>query len=239
MKQILLSILIFPLISCPGCTQSSTIKSENNKKQRVGGACEGCEAIHESPVPFEKLSSIDTLPDFHDEGPKLEISGIVFHPDGKTPARDVVLYVYHTDQTGIYPTKGNEKGWEKRHGYIRGWVKTNKNGFYKFYTLKPAAYPNRRDPAHIHISVKEPDKNEYWVDAYLFDDDPLLTASERKRQENRGGNGILKPVSQPNGVSIATRHIILGLNVPAYPNSAFSQFKSGLTRYSSSVSSAE
>ena len=111
MKQILLSILIFPLISCPGCTQSSTIKSENNKKQRVGGACEGCEAIHESPVPFEKLSSIDTLPDFHDEGPKLEISGIVFHPDGKTPARDVVLYVYHTDQTVIYPTTGNEKGW--------------------------------------------------------------------------------------------------------------------------------
>jgi len=229
MKQILLFMLSFPVISYSGCTQSSIIKSENNKQQRVGGACEGCEAIHESPVPFEKLSSVAILPDFNEAGPKLEISGIVYQHDGKTPAKDVVLYVYHTDQTGIYPTKGGEKGWEKRHGYIRGWIKTDRNGYYKFYTLRPAAYPNRHDPAHIHISIKEPDKNEYWADAYLFDDDPLLTAIERKRQENRGGNGILNPVPQSSGVSAATRDIILGLNVPGYPNPGFSKIKSGLT----------
>ncbi|HET9053772.1 MAG TPA: intradiol ring-cleavage dioxygenase, partial [Cyclobacteriaceae bacterium] len=106
------------LLSLPvyACTQTPA--------KPVGGPCEGCEAIHESPIPFDQLPRAVTLPDFNDPGPKIEISGIVYQRDGMTPARDVVLYVYHTNQKGVYPSKGNEKGWAKRHGYIRGWVKT-------------------------------------------------------------------------------------------------------------------
>lgn len=218
MKQTTLIFLI-ALISFTGCAQSSSQK--NKPAQRVGGSCEGCEAIHESPVAFEKLSHVVTLPDYNEKGPKIEVSGVVYKRDGKTPAKDVVIYVYHTDQTGHYPTKGNDpdshrESWAKRHGYIRGWVKTNDKGEYTFYTLKPAAYPGRKDPAHIHASIKEPDKNEYWIDAYLFDDDPLLTTYERSRQENRGGDGILRLRSE-NGILKAKRNIILGLHVPAYP----------------------
>ena len=109
----------------------------------VGGGCEGCEAIYESPVAFENLTWIDTLPDYFEAGPKLMISGIVYKADGKTPAANVVLYVYHTDQTGHYTQKENKTGWGKRHGYIRGWMKTNLKGEYKFYTLRPAPYPSR------------------------------------------------------------------------------------------------
>ncbi len=65
-----------------------------------------------------------------------------FAGDGKTPAAGIVMYVYHTDQKGIYPKKGGETGWAGRHGYIRGWIKTNAQGQYKFYTLVPASYPN-------------------------------------------------------------------------------------------------
>src|SRR3712207_3672531 len=72
----------------------------------VGGPCEGCEAIHETPVPFDQLNAVDTLPDFGDNGPKLEISGVVYRQDGRTPAPGVILYVYHTDQKGVYPTRG-------------------------------------------------------------------------------------------------------------------------------------
>jgi protocatechuate 3,4-dioxygenase beta subunit len=213
MKQTTLIVLI-ALISFTGCAQSSSQK--NRSTQRVGGQCEGCEAIHESPVAFGKLSHIATLPGYKEKGTKIEVSGIVYQRDSKTPAKDVVIYVYQTDQTGRYPTKGNETGWGKRHGYIRGWVKTNEKGEYTFLTLRPAAYPGRKDPAHIHASIKEPDKNEYWVDAYLFDDDPLLTTYERSRQENRGGDGILRLRSE-NGILKATRNIILGLHVPNYP----------------------
>ena len=37
-------------------------------KTNVGGSCEGCEAVFESPVPFDKLNNVDTLPDFNDRG---------------------------------------------------------------------------------------------------------------------------------------------------------------------------
>jgi len=203
-------------ITIISCAQTDSKKPISANTKHVGGRCEGCEAIFESPISFEKLSWVDTLPDFNDKGPKLEISGIVYHPDAKTPAKGVVIYVYHTDQKGIYPKKGNETGWAKRHGYIRGWAKTDKNGYYKFYTLKPAPYPGGNIPAHIHVTVKESDKNEYWIDEYLFDDDPLLTKEERQKQEKRGGNGIINLVAR-DGFLYATRNITLGENIPNYP----------------------
>lgn len=223
-------LCLFLLITCSSLTGCSQNNSNKNVKQEfkthVGGSCEGCEAIYESPVPFEQLNSVDTLPDFNDPGPKLEISGIIYERDGKTAAKDVILYVYHTDQKGIYPTKGNEKGWAKRHGYIRGWVKTDQNGFYKFYTLLPASYPNSKAPKHIHPTIKEADKNEYWIDEYLFEDDPNLQY-EKPNRPPRGGDGVVK-TEMKDGMLRATRHIILGLNVPDYPKAARTNLKSGL-----------
>lgn len=226
MKSLLLFVAI--CASLPGCSQNNAANNQPKNKIHVGGSCEGCEAIYESLTPFEQLNHLDTLPDFNDGGPKIEISGIVYHRDGKTPAKDVVIYVYHTDQTGVYPTKGNESGWGKRHGYIRGWVKTDKNGYYQFYTLRPAAYPNRPDPAHIHITIKEPDKNEYWIDEYLFADDPLLTEKNIHNNKGRGGNGIIKLLPQANGVAHGTRHLFLGLHVPDYPYAGLPKINSGL-----------
>ncbi|HYJ38898.1 MAG TPA: hypothetical protein VEV87_09790, partial [Chitinophagaceae bacterium] len=136
-------------------------------------------------------------------------------------------YIYHTDQGGNYPPGKNAKGWEERHGYIRGWVKTDQNGFYRFFTLRPASYPNSRAPQHIHVTVKEPDKNEYWIDEYVFEDDPFLTKKEKDAVRGRGGNGILKLVPG-NGLSTATRNIILGLNIPDYPRAGLPFMGSGL-----------
>ncbi len=214
MKQLLFTLLIVILVTSSGCGQSGNRSNANG--QLVGGRCEGCEAVHESPIPFEKLSWMDTLPDFNESGPKMVISGIIYKADGKTPAKDVVLYIYHTDQKGNYSTRGNEKGWGKRHGYIRGWVKTNEKGEYKFYTLRPASYPNSEAPQHIHPTIKEPDINEYWIDEFLFEDDPNLKPSERSNLQNRGGSGIIK-LRNVNGILVGERNIILGKNVPDYP----------------------
>jgi protocatechuate 3,4-dioxygenase, beta subunit len=212
MKQLLIMPFLLMIITQRACSQADN-KTNN---QKVGGGCEGCEGIFESPVPFHKLSWIDTLPDFNEPGPKMVISGIIYKADGKTPAKDVVLYIYHTDQTGHYSKKGNEKGWGLRHGYIRGWLKTNEKGEYKFYTLRPAAYPNANIPQHIHPAIKEPGINQYWIDEYVFDDDPKLTAEERSKTEKRGGSGIIK-LQQKNGMLYGERNIILGMNVPNYP----------------------
>lgn len=210
MKQLFFILLM--AISLTGCAQNTAQKN----KIRVGGNCEGCQAIYESPVAFEKLAPEITLPDFNEQGPKIEISGIVYKRDGKTPAKNIVIYIYHTDQAGRYPIKGNETGWAKRHGYIRGWMKTNDKGEYKFNTLRPAAYPQRKDPQHIHVTIKEPDKNEYYIDDYIFDDDPLLPPSERSKEGNKGSNGIIQ-LKTENGIGKAKRNIILGLNIQDYP----------------------
>lgn len=209
MKYILSLILVLSFFS--GCSQNKV-----QKDIHVGGRCEGCEAIYESPVPFAQLKTVDTLPDFNEAGPKIEISGIIYQKDGKTPAKDVVMYIYHTDQAGLYSKKVNETGWGKRHGYIRGWIKTDANGFYKFYTLIPASYPNSNNPKHIHPTIKEPGFSEYWVDDFVFDDDPLLTEKEKTKSNPVGGRGVLKPIMK-NGMLRATRNIILGLHVKDYP----------------------
>lgn len=98
-----------------GCAQPHADNSTNVKI--VGGPCEDCKAIFE--YGSKKLGSTDRLPDYQVDGPKMEVSGTIYQRDGKTPAADVILYVYHTNQRGIYPTNGDETGWGKRHGYIR------------------------------------------------------------------------------------------------------------------------
>ena len=163
-----------------------------------------------------KLNWIDTLPDFNKTGPKLEISGTLYKKDGKTPAGGVIVYIYHTDQTGNYTARDNEKGWGKRHGYSRGWVKTGPDGKYKFYTLKPAPYPGGGAPAHIHALIKEEGRKEYPVDAIVFHDDPFLTAGDLNRPNPAGGSGVVKLQKQNNGLLVAHRDIFLGQNVPGY-----------------------
>ena len=200
----------------PCCAQESTKSKKGVADIKVGARCEGCEAIYESPIPFEKLNNTDTLPGFT-LGPALLVTGTIFQRDGKTPAPGVVLYIYHTDQAGKYSTRGDEKGWGKRHGYMRGWIKTGADGRYAFYTSVPASYPNSNNPKHIHPTIKEPGKTEYWIDEFVFDDDPLLPASEKNRSKPVGGSGLLKPVMQ-NGVLVAKHDIILGLNVQNYPD---------------------
>ncbi len=212
MKTYLLAPCIFFCLS--SCAQQQTQKKITDIK--AGGSCEGCEAIYESPVSFELLNETDTLPDFNESTIKMIISGTVFKADGITPAPGIVIYIYHTDKFGNYATKGNEKGWAKRHGYNRGWIKTNEKGEYTFYTIRPASYPNSKAPQHIHPVVKEPGISEYYIDEFLFDDDPNLTLANKNNEKQRGGNGIVTLIKKIN-IFYGIRNIYLGKNIPGYP----------------------
>jgi protocatechuate 3,4-dioxygenase beta subunit len=206
MLRIILSY--FFIISISSCSKSQ----ENNIDGKLVGSCEGCEAVFE--YGNKKLSAVDTLPGFFEEGEKLYLSGTIFKNDGITPAEGVILYIYHTNQDGIYAPKKSSSGLEKRHGYMRGWIKTGKDGRYEFYTIRPASYPNSNAPAHIHPVILEPDGKYYWISEYLFADDPNL--NKNQAEENpRGGNGVLTVNRQGNTLK-AERNIILGRNVPGY-----------------------
>lgn len=221
-------LIIFLLFLFTACSENRiAAQSGRNGDKKVGGSCEGCEAIYESTKRFPELSHTDTLEDYIPGKELLELSGRVYKIDGKTPAPGVVLYIYHTDHTGVYPVRGNEKDWGRRHGYLRGWIKTNANGEYKFFTAKPGAYPGRRDPAHIHCIVKEPSLNEYYIGDFLFDDDPLVTAEEKNSTNRPGGNGVVK-LRRSGDRMIMERNIILGKNVLNYPTSVIPGRESGL-----------
>lgn len=207
MKKVFLILLVLGFNACNN--------AQNEFSPRlVGGPCEGCEAVFE--FGDEVLTPVDTLPDFNDEGTKLKLTGTIYLNDGITPATDVILYFYHTNQSGIYPKKGNETGWANRHGYIRGWIKTGADGTYTLYTLRPGIYPSRAAPAHIHVTILEPDGKYYWIVDYFFDDDPLITDTDRFRDSPRGGNNGILYLQQDGNLWIGERDIILGKNVPGY-----------------------
>jgi protocatechuate 3,4-dioxygenase, beta subunit len=202
------------LLSITTYAQPSGKAYERDKK--VGSPCECCEAIYEQAPDLNFLNETDTLPDFEEAGPKMLVYGTIYKKDGTTPAAGIVLYIYHTDQTGRYTSTADQTGCAKRHGRLRGWVKTNSKGEYRFYSLTPAAYPNAKIPAHIHPVIKEPGLSEYYIDEYLFDGDPFLTTEEKNGAENRGGNGIIKLSKDADGMLLCKRDIVLGKNIPGY-----------------------
>lgn len=169
--------------------------------------CEGCEAIHEHS--FDDLTWSATIPDGDEPGEPLILTGTVYEPDGTTPAGDVIVYAYHTNAEGIYPTRGDETAWARRHGYLRGWIKTDEAGRYRFSTIKPGSYPSRNAPAHVHMTVKEPNTREYWIDDVMFDDDPLVNDAVRRGMRGRGGPGIVTLTRSKDGAFLAERDIIL------------------------------
>ena len=201
-------LLTVSILSCKG-------QANSNIEKHVGGPCEDCEAVFDFKLLNPEPKATDTLPGFENNEPKIKITGTVFQKDGKTPAENIVLYIYHTNSNGIYKPSNNPIGYEKKHGQYREWLKTGKDGKFAFYTFIPAPYPAGNEPGHIHIYVKEPNTIPYYLDSYLFENDPKLTPEERQSQKNRGGSGIVT-IEKNNGIWTANRNLVLGLNVPDY-----------------------
>ena len=208
------------------CSGQINEKASNEKPPPIGGGCDGCELMYIG-MP-EQLHAVDTSPGWNEKGQKLVVTGTVFQLDGKTPAPGIIIYYWQTDHNGYYtPVPGMDQR-VKPHGHIRGWVKTGESGEYTIRTIRPAPYPDDVLPAHIHLSVKEPDiANEYYTDEINFDDDPLLIPHFKKYpQENRGGSGIVR-ILLKDRLQIAAHDIILGLNIPGYPKKITAATRSG------------
>lgn len=206
-----LSLIFISILFFTSCTHSQT---NDNFQKKLIGSCEGCEAVFE--YGDQELKNNITLPGFNDGELKIKISGTIYRPDGATPAEDVILYIYHTDKDGIYANKYHKKNWERRHGYLRGWIKTGADGRYTFNTIKPGIYPNRAAPAHIHATILEPAGKYYWIEDYYFSGDTLLTERELNPAAPRGGtNGVLELKKEGN-LWVAEKNIILGKHVNGY-----------------------
>ena len=152
-----------------------------------------------------QLNNTDSIPDFESKSNKLKITGTIYLSDGKTPAKDVILYIEQPDENGDYELKIKNN---KRYVHHRGWIKTNADGQYTFYTFIPGQVLRFKELKHIHPIVKAPGEEEYSLETFLFDNDRFLSKSCRKRLEKKGFNSILK-LTETDTMFVTTKDIIL------------------------------
>lgn len=169
--------------------------------------CEGCEAVAER-APAGLPASL-RLAGKAEPGERMILTGRVLTADGTRPAANVVIYAHHTNAAGRYANGTSESEWSRRHGRLRGWVKTGRDGVYTFDTIKPAPYPNETMPAHVHLFIAEPGHPAYYLDDVVFDGEFGVTQAYRRAQELRGGTGIVRLERNAAGVWLARRDIRL------------------------------
>lgn len=201
--KILLAISIVPLASaCRAATPGS-----RRPARRDLYVCDGCEAVTERSANGLDWATALASPD--EPGERLILSGTVYRSDGRTPAAGVVIYAHHANEAGRYAGGGGETIWSRRHGRLRGWIKTGPDGRYEFRTIKPGIYPDRNGPAHIHLFVAEPGRRPYWIDDVVFAGEFGVDERYRRARENRGGAGIVTLNRAPDGTRIARRNVML------------------------------
>ena len=129
-------------------------------------------------------------------GTPLVIHGHAFAEDGKTPLANATIFAYHTDKEGVYDRPGTSAhSWR-----LRGWAKTGGDGRFEFTTIRPGAYPGRREPAHIHVGIQGPGIARFWTGGILFDDDTLVTEALRAESTRAGQFGEVRTVTVRDGV---------------------------------------
>lgn len=185
----------FQLVGAQELAQATIEKPSNYKKR--------------SPIydfSEKKLNNVDTIPDFTSRTTKLKITGTIYESDGVTPAKNVLLFIHQADEDGNFELERENK---KRYVRHRGWVKTNEDGQYTFYTFVPGSYVYGHELRQILPILKEPGKPEYAIESFVFDNDPLLKDKCREKIEATNPNRILK-LDKKEGLFVATRDIILG-----------------------------
>ena len=222
MKNSIFNFVFLLAFFLTGCGQSvpkqipaiKTATIFSDKDVAVGGACDRCETMYEGIPAGEKIDWQITMGNEKEPGERMEIDGTVFMKDGKTPAKNIVLYMYHTNANGAY-APANTQTTGRIHGHLRGWVKTNEQGKFELHSIRPVSYPQSNIPAHIHILIKEPGKTLYYIDEVWFEDDPFVTRSLKEKSEKRGGDMIIH-LEKKDGVWHGKLNITAGLNIPGY-----------------------
>ncbi len=186
-----------------------TIEVKSPLVNRANSARPDCEWCGASEAPSD-ISWQTIIADRQEPGEPLILQGTVYYPDKLTPASNIIIYAYHTNDKGLYEKKGDETGNGVRHGYLRGWVKTNSEGKYKFTTIKPAPYPSRTEAAHIHMSLMGEQFDEYYINSTLFRGDLYLNEKDdHGKSINEKYSNVIALTKDTDGKWYGVRDIII------------------------------
>lgn len=168
--------------------------------------------LNSSPIydrAENQLTDTDTIPDYRSKKNKLKLTGIIYQSDGLTPAKDVILFIEQPDEDGTFDLR---KTGDERYVFHRSWVKTDADGRYTLFTFIPGGDRRYNQLQQIFPLVKAPLMNEYAVETFLFDEDPLLTKRCRKRMAKKGDMSRILKLTTANGILEAQRNIVLKPN---------------------------
>jgi protocatechuate 3,4-dioxygenase beta subunit len=136
-------------------------------------------------------------------GTPLVLRGRVVTENG-TPAPDAVVFAYQTDRTGVYDRReAGAHSWR-----LKGWAKADKDGRFRFDTIRPGSYPNSNNPAHVHFTVFLPSGERFHAGEIRFGNDPLVPQHDRDAGARDEFEGV-RPVAQRGG----SEHVEFGLRL--------------------------
>lgn len=147
------------------------------------------------------IASVARIAPPGEAGTPLVIHGRVYKSDGASPAAGVVVFAYQTDAQGLYNARG-ARGWR-----LRGWARTDAQGRFEFHTIRPAAYPGTRTPAHVHMTIDGPGLPRRWTPDLNFLDDPFLTTREKQASARAGKFGSVARVTTRGRVQHVDFHL--------------------------------
>ena len=157
-------------------------------------------------APESAPSSGDVAP-AGEPGDRLEVKGVVYAADGRTPVPKASVYVYQTDAKGLYrpdDPMGN------RNPRLMALLRTDSAGRYSYRTIRPASYPGTRVPQHIHYEVAAPGRGARIFEI-VFDQDPLVTDEIRRQAEKPDSIYSVRRIERgADGVGQVTQDVVLG-----------------------------
>lgn len=103
------------------------------------------------------------------KGQLLHFQGTVFVKDGKTPARNSLVEIWHCNEYGVYDNTSDD--------YVyRASYKTGADGKYHFKTILPIPYDtgnNHFRPAHIHMRISGNSQQDLVTQVYFKGDEHI------------------------------------------------------------------
>ena len=217
---------------------SSKLIDSNTKKEADDDlVCNPTTLDYYGPGPFytENPPMIDDniLASFEEVGTRMIISGRVLNLDCNQFIPNTIVDVWHANDAGQYDNQGF---------LLRGFTKTNEQGFYLFETIKPGKYLNGNAfrPSHIHYKITPPNFDTLTTQLYFEGDESIpsdaaasitsatYNATDRiiSLSENNEGflEGTFDIVINGEGVSVGTSdlHLEKGMVYKVTPN-PFSQ----------------
>lgn len=140
-------------------------------------------------------------------GEVMNLTGIVFQQDGKTPLSNALIEAWQCDEHEKYDNISDDYR-------FRGAVKTGKDGKYQFRTIIPVPYKDGETwrPAHVHFRISSADHQDLITQIY-FKGDPHIE-KDPAAASSRAVKRILEIKKNTSKESEVKFDVVMGKSFP-------------------------